>query len=100
MGTAPGLPGEVVIRVVRQNLPRFAGATRTRWPTGARARPGTRASRSRIDAAGRTAKVRDAGSTLAADVAGCMVRVMEGASFPAPERAPASEIVEVKVSPP
>ncbi len=100
VGTAPGLPGEVVIYVVRRNLPSLRRCHSDALADGGTSATGHVRIGFEIDAAGKAAKVRDAGSTLEADVVGCMVRVIEGVSFPVPERAPASEIVEVKVSPP
>jgi WD domain, G-beta repeat/WD40-like Beta Propeller Repeat len=83
------LPKEVVHRIVRQNLGRF----RLCYENGLRENPlleGRASVHFVVDSTGSVTKVTDAGSTLDAAVAHCVVRSFEALSFPAPESGTAS----------
>lgn len=99
LSATAGLPGEVVIRIVRQNLPSLRRCYTQSLLDGGAVTKGQVRLDFEIDAAGKPAKVRDAGSTLATEVASCMARVMEAVSFPAPERAPVKATIEVQAGP-
>ncbi|MFO0664077.1 MAG: VIT domain-containing protein [Polyangiaceae bacterium] len=89
MGTVevtPGLPSEVMQRIVRQNF----GRIRLCYENGLRANPALRgvvAVRFSVDRTGGAVATAEAGSTLPdAGVRSCIERMMTNVTFPAPER--------------
>jgi hypothetical protein len=95
-----GLPGEIVVRVVKQSAPLFLRCYKDALAEASPAPQGEARLAFEIDAAGKAAGVKSAGGSFGSDVASCMTKVLAGASFPAPERAPVRATVEVRVAPP